>query len=185
MAKLKFGDLYLYNRSFLKNYGTDELAAEYNRLRRLANKRLEALSRSEFSDSQTYLRNRGKYEKTASQMGRSELIDALQAVGHFVGAKTGSVRGLQSARKKAIESLRHPEDPVSGEKLPGYDFITKDNFKQFTDFMEAWRDANPKGAGSPTPEELKDILAPGKGKLTPKKAKEAFETYLKDHGYDY
>ena len=183
MAKLKLGEVYQYNRVFLQNIGTDELMEEYNRLRKIANKRLEVLSRSEFSGSQTYIRNRGKYEKTALQMNRSELMDALAAVGHFVGAKTGSLRGLQGARKKAIESLRHPIDPVTGEQREGYTFINKENFSLFTQFMEAWRDEHPPGAGSPTPAELQDILKPGSKRLTPKEAKEAFKKYLEEHGY--
>lgn len=192
MAKLLLGDLYIYNRSFLQNFGTDELAAEYNRLRKVANKRLEAFSRSEFSESQVYKRNRGKYAKTAKQMSRSELMDAVAAVGHFVGAKTGSVRGMQSARKKAIESLHHPRDPVTGERMvdedgepvKGYTFINKENFKLFTQFMEAWRDEHPPKDGSPTAAELQDILKPGSKKLTAEEAKEAFKKYLIEHGYD-
>ena len=70
MAKLLLGDLYIYNRDFLKNYGTDELAAEYNRLRKIANKRLEVFSKSEFATGKIYKKNRGKYNKTAKEMSR-------------------------------------------------------------------------------------------------------------------
>lgn len=192
MAKLKFGSSYVYNPQFLKSFDIGELKDEYNRLRKIANKRLAALSRSEFADSQTYLKNRGKYNKTATQMSRRELLDALSAVGHFVAAKTGSVRGLQAARNKAIESLRKPRDPETGERLTdpetgepvqGYTFINKSNFKLFTQFMEAYKDANPPAEGSPTPEELRNILAPGKKRLSAEDAKAAFEKYLLDHGY--
>ena len=183
MAKLKLGKLYIYNRAYLKFKDTEELAAEYNRLRKIANKRLEVLSRSEFSTSQTYLRNRGKYNKTAREMSKTELLDALSAVAHFVASKTGSLRGLQSARKKAIERLRHPIDPVTGEPTEGYTFINKDNFQLFCQFMAVWKDEHPLQAGSPTPSELQDILKPGSKKLTPKEAKKAFEEYLIQHGY--
>ena len=173
MAKLMFGDLYMYNATFLRSLGTPELSAEYNRLRKIALKRLDALSRSEFKEGQTYKKNAGLYNKTAREMSRSELIDALTAVGHFVGAKGGSLRGLQRIRAKAISTLHEH----------GYTFVNRANFKAFTDFMEAWRDEHPPGDGSPTPSELIIYIDINSNKrLGPKAAKEFFEKYVEEHG---
>ena len=174
MAKLKFGPMEMYTPSLLAAMNTKELETEYNRLRGIALKRLAALGRSEFTDSQTYKRNVGQYNKTAAQMtSRRELLNTLSDLGHFIGAKTGSVRGLQHQRKASIETL----------KSSGYTFINRSNFKAFTDFMEAWRDEHPTGYGSPTPSDLKtDVLAVTGEKLNPASAKKYFEEYLKQHG---
>ena len=174
MAKLTFGPVEMYTPSLLVAMDTKELETEYNRLRGIALKRLAALERSEFSDSQTYLYNRGRYTKTAAQMiSRRELLNTLSDLGHFIGAKTGSVRGLQHQRKLSIEQLHRS----------GYTFVNRKNFKAFTDFMEAWRDEHPRGFGSPTPSELAESIMTETGKrLNPSSAEEYFKEYLTQHG---
>lgn len=103
----------------------EEMRHEYARLRKIALKRLSALERSEFKDTQTYLRNVGKYDKPASQLKEKELIYKLSDVARMITAETGSVRGLQRQRKKAIAKFH--------EK--GLTFVNIHNFKEFSDFM--------------------------------------------------
>lgn len=178
MAQLKLGKRYMYTPSYLDAFSDNELAEEYNRLRKIANKRLEALGRSEFATSQTYLVNKGQYEKTASQMAsRSELLRKLSAVGQMVGAKTGSVRGLQRQRADSVATLRES----------GYTFVTKKNFHLFLQFMEQWRIEHPAPRGgehSPTPQELAELaLGRSESKLTPQKAEQFFKEWLEEKGY--
>lgn len=106
-----------------------ELSKEYNRLREVAKKRIERLGRSEFSKSQAYKQNINQYNKPASSYTNSQLSKKLYQLSRFISSEQGSVRGQQRIRKKSIERLHQA----------GYDFINKDNFDDFGQFMEDMR----------------------------------------------
>lgn len=118
-----------YNLLHSGKLSQKEMEREYNRLRQLANSRLERLGKSEFKGVEAYTRNIGHYTKPASQYSKEQLARKLFEVSKFIGAESSSIRGQQRIRKKTIEKLH----------AAGYDFINKDNLKAFGDFMEDMR----------------------------------------------
>lgn len=106
-----------------------QMRAEYSRLRSIARKRLERFEGSEFTDTQQYRLNVGRYKPLKEVQSRAELAGLLADVSRFVTARTGSVSGLQRQRTQSLASLHEH----------GYTFVNRKNFKQFIDFMEDWR----------------------------------------------
>lgn len=90
-----------------------EARAEYARLRRLANKRLDVLQRAGYGKAALLRCYPASFE---SMRGASErdVRKALAVVSHFLSLKTTTLRGIQSSRKKAIQTCRER----------GYDFNT-------------------------------------------------------------
>lgn len=107
-----------------------EMRAEYSRLRKIANRRIAALGRSEFADTDAYKKNVGKYT-TIATLDETELRYKLYDLSKFVTARSGSVTGQRRIREQVIETFRNM----------GVEFINKHNYKRFTDFMEASRTA--------------------------------------------
>lgn len=106
-----------------------EMRSEYSRLRKIANKRLSALGRSKFSNTQAYLLNVGKYVTLDKIKSERDLMYRLQDLAKFVTAKSGSVTGQYEIRRNAIESLRER----------GLHFVNEKNFELFGQFMEEAR----------------------------------------------
>lgn len=106
-----------------------EMRSEYSRLRKIANKRLSALGRSKFSNTQAYLLNVGKYVTLDKIKTERDLMYRLQDLAKFVTAKSGSVTGQYEIRRNALESLRER----------GIDFVNEKNFELFGQFMEEAR----------------------------------------------
>lgn len=122
-------EYYTYNLLHNPVMSVKEMESEYNRLRSIANSRLERLGASEFRNVEAYKINVGKFEKTARQYTKPQLARKLYEVSRFVGAKSSSVRGQQNIRKRTIASLHKA----------GFTFVNKDNLKAFGDFMEDMR----------------------------------------------
>lgn len=106
-----------------------EMRQEYARLRRIANKRLANIGKSEFKDTKTYQYNAGKFDKPSSKLSYPELVYKLSDVARFLTQKTSTLTGLKEHRKKSLESLHEH----------GYTFVNESNFKAFTEFMDEWR----------------------------------------------
>ena len=106
-----------------------EMRSEYSRLRKIANKRLEALGRSRFSNTQAYLLNVGKYVTLDKIESERDLMYKLHDLAKFVTAKSGSVSGQYEMRRNALENLRDR----------GIDFVNEKNFELFGQFMEEAR----------------------------------------------
>ena len=106
-----------------------EIRSEYSRLRKIANKRLEALGRSKFNKSQTYLKNVGKYVTLDKIKNERQLIYKLQDLAKFVTSKRGSVTGQYEIRRKTLETLHER----------GITFVTDKNLDAFGEFMEEAR----------------------------------------------
>lgn len=130
-AQLRFEDEY-YTPEGAKALTDKQIRQEYSRLRSIARKRLERFEGTEWTDTQIYKLNVGKYKPLKEIESPRELRHLLNEVARFVMADTGSVKGLESQRKTAVETLNER----------GYDFVNKDNFRQFADFMEYARVAN-------------------------------------------
>lgn len=101
----------------------DEARREYNRLRRLANKRLEALQRRYPASSMA--REYAAGFQALGSDGDRRLFQRLYRVARFMSSKLGSVTGMRQYRKRMIASLHEA----------GYDFVNESNFDAFTDFM--------------------------------------------------
>lgn len=104
------------------------LRAEYSRLRRIANKRIAALGRSEFAGTRAYLDHSEGFAPLAILDNR-ELLYELQKVAQFLSSPRASVTGLRKERKETLETLR----------ARGITSITKQNYTEFIEFMEAAR----------------------------------------------
>lgn len=115
-----------------KSLTEPELRKEYSRLRSIARKRIERFENTEWVDTQQYIQNKGKFVPLKQVKTEVELRHLLTDVARFITAETGSVSGLKKQKKKMIETLNER----------GYDFINKDNVRQFADFMEFTRMAS-------------------------------------------
>lgn len=102
---------------------------EYQRLRRVAEKRLARLATSEFADSEAYLQNAGRFTPLSQVSSNRELGALLYQVKSFLDARRSSVTGQRAIIKETLETLHEH----------GYTFVTKENIKEFGDFMEAAR----------------------------------------------
>lgn len=122
-------EYYTYNLLHNSKLTVKEMANEYNRLRGIANSRLERLGASEFKNVEAYKINKGKFEKTARTYTKPQLARKLYEVSRFVSAESSSVRGQQRIRNKTLKTLHKN----------GFSFVNKDNLKAFGDFMEDMR----------------------------------------------
>lgn len=152
-------------------YTDAELKKEYSRLRSIARKRLERMSTSEYSESQTYLKNKNLFVPVAQIRGKKQLAELLTSVEEFVSSRASSIRGLNAIRRESIETLhRH-----------GYDFVNKENYKIFTDFMQDFSDKFARSYGSPTGDELKAFIqGRSKRRVSPDELKAALDKYMED-----
>lgn len=115
-----------YTPEGLKSLTERELRKEYSRLRSIARKRLERFVGTEWEDSQVYRLNVGIYIPLKDIKTERELRYLTVQVAHFLTASTGSVSGLNAQRERAVQTLNER----------GIDFVNKDNFKEFGEFME-------------------------------------------------
>ena len=106
-----------------------EMRSEYSRLRKIANKRLSAMGRSKFSNTQAYLLNVGKYVTLDKIKSERDLMYKLHDLAKFVTAKSGSVSGQYEMRRKSLKKLWDH----------GIDFVNEKNFELFGQFMEEAR----------------------------------------------
>lgn len=125
-VKLAF-DYNDYNIYALKTRHTDkELSTEYSRLRSIARKRLERLSKSEFADSDIYRAHKDKFVSVKEAKKAGELPYLLIDVQRFLYRQTSTVTGQKLQRERNISTLHEH----------GYTFITEENYKEFTLFMD-------------------------------------------------
>lgn len=110
-----------------------EIKKEYSRLRSIARKRLERLADSEWTHTEMYQQFKEGFP-TLKEIGDDtrELRHELSNVQRFITSKRASVSDLVRGRKEAIETFHEH----------GYDFVNKQNFREFTEFMEYARKHN-------------------------------------------
>ncbi|MBQ0167460.1 MAG: hypothetical protein KBT02_10185 [Treponema sp.] len=160
-----------YTMETLRNaqiWTPEMIRKEYSRLRKIANKRVEALGRSEFRTSETYRRNVGKY-KPLAELTLGETRALLYDASRMISASTGGVRGLRKQRAEAINTLQSH----------GYDFINRTNYQAFGQFMEEWRsNADLRGFGST--EAVALFNAAAAKKIPPDQLKEDFIYWLEN-----
>lgn len=103
---------------------------EYTRLRDIAQKRLKRFEAAGLTNTQAYRKNVKHYPLLKDIKSNYELAGRLSDLERFISAKAGSVSGQRAIRKKSIATL-HDND---------YTFVNEENFDDFTDFMESYRD---------------------------------------------
>ena len=127
--KLGSGTLDSYNPVSLgKNYTTDELKAEYTRLRENMRKTVDRIAKSgEFPDAAIV--DAYKWFAPASQYDHKGLAMQLSRISGVMSANTATITGLREQRNRVLDTLQSR----------GYTGITKKNFGAFTNFMESTR----------------------------------------------
>lgn len=149
---------------------------EYARLRNIANRRLEAFERNpepHIRKSEAYKQNVGRYTLPATQLTQRQLRGALADISKFVSSKSGSVTGQRRLMNQKIEALHRS----------GYDFVNKQNYWEFVDFMEQAQSAY---AGMNIPDsdtviDLFDIVKnKAKIKVSPKKLGRDVRKFVKN-----
>lgn len=113
-----------------RTLGTEaEVRKEYSRLRSIARKRLERLKKAGFDDTQIYKNNVTNLKPLSELKGEEneeELHRRLAKLARFIHAETSTVTGQRDLIEKSLDTLHEN----------GYTFVTKENFKRFTEFME-------------------------------------------------
>lgn len=109
-----------------------QMAKEYNRLRKIANERLQKFDGTEWTKTQVYKSNKGKYDQNIREMNKVELAESLSQVSKFLRKKTSTVEGLKKQRNRSLKSLR--------ENSEGRINIRKADFIEFGEFMDDYRE---------------------------------------------
>ena len=110
----------------LKKLGEVEVRKEYSRLRSIAIKRLKRLSESEFSKSNAYQQNVGKFPKISDIKTEGELRYRLINLVRFTTSPMSTIRGQRANIRQTVITL----------KEHGYDFVTSQNLPKFGEFMD-------------------------------------------------
>ena len=108
-----------------------ELRQEYARLRSVAQKSLKRLGESRYRDSETYRQNRNAFPTTGSMKSKRKLARALTDVTRFLSAKSHSISGLNEIRQEQVATWNNQY---------GYSFVNFNNFDQWVDFLEWYKD---------------------------------------------
>ena len=120
-----------YPMSLQEGHTEKELRKEYAKLRSVAQKSLKRMGESRYRDSETYRQNKNAFPTTGSIKSKRELARALTDVTRFLSSKSHSVSGLNEIREKQVSTWQDQY---------GYDFVTFNNFDQWVDFLEWYKD---------------------------------------------
>lgn len=143
---------------------------DYRELRKLAEGRLKRFVGTEWMDSRVYRYNVARYKPLSQIKDDKELASLLTDLHEFINAKTGTISGLERQRKETIETLHER----------GYDFVTKENFKAFVDFMDDMR--HKKISSLYDSERIAEIFATAeKKKVDPEVVKKKMLEYTREH----
>ena len=154
--------------SLQSGFSEKELRQEYSRLRKVANKRLQRLERSEFADSQTVRYNKDRFVPLSQIGSKSDLAHVMSDLARFLTAARGSITGLREERRKAIETWQDT----------GASFVNESNYNDWVEFLEFAKDF----IGKPYLETAKEIFQQGeKAGLTGNRLRENFAGYLENY----
>ena len=157
--------------TILKAAGEAEARKEYQRLRRIAQKRLARFVGTQYEDTDIY-KNRAikKPFKPSSELESvRDLQAALSDVRGFLDSERSTISGMKRIDRKTIATL-HKD---------GYTFVNMTNIKQFGDFMEAARlQAGKKMQGSDRVAEMYDVAI--RKKIPPEELLKDFDYWRKN-----
>lgn len=117
--------------TILKATGEAEARKEYQRLRRIAQKRLARFKGTRYEDTEIYKNRAIKHPfKPSSELKDVRLLQAaLSDVRGFLDSERSTISGLKRIDKKTVSTLQ----------ANGYTFVNMGNIKAFGEFMEAAR----------------------------------------------
>lgn len=122
----------VYTPDGAKSLTDKQLRKEYTRLRSIARKRLERFEGTEWTDTQIYKQNVGQYKPLKEIQSNRDLRYLFSELANYITTDTSSVSGLEKQREKGVQTLNER----------GYEFVTKQNYRKFGEFMEYARAAN-------------------------------------------
>ena len=162
---------YLGGITILRATGGAEARKEYQRLRRIAQKRLARFVGTQYEDTDIY-KNRAikkPFKPSRELQSVRDLQAALSDVRGFLDAERSTVSGMKRIDRKTIATLHKH----------GYTFVNMGNIKQFGDFMQAaWLKAAKKMRSSDRVAEMYDA-AERKG-IPPEELLKDFEYWKKN-----
>lgn len=120
-----------YPMALQEGHTEKELRQEYAKLRSVAQKSLKRLEESRYRDSETYRQNKNAFPTTGSLKSKHDVARALTDVTRFLSAKGHSVSGLNEIRQQQVDTWQGTYN---------YDFVTFNNFDQWVDFLEWYKD---------------------------------------------
>lgn len=127
-SQLKGGGLHDYYVTESAFYFTpQEARAEYARLRREANRRLEVLRRSDFKNIKAVTNRPADYAALPRGASEKEVRRALFDVARFISLKTSSLKGARAARREWVSSMQDA----------GYTWVNEKNADEFGRFLGA------------------------------------------------
>ena len=117
--------------TILKATGEAEARKEYQRLRRIAQKRIARFKGTQYEDTEIYKNRAIKHPfKPSSELKDVRALQAvLSDVRGFLDSERSTISGLKRIDKKTISTLH----------ANGYTFVNMGNIKAFGEFMEAAR----------------------------------------------
>ena len=155
----------------------NDLRSEYSKYRSIARKRVERFGQGEFNWTQSYRKAFMQFATefrpldSMSRISDADLAQKIKDLKMFIANKEYSTRSLQQIRAQSIKTLHEN----------GYKFVTRANWREWTEFLDKYRDEHEKNYGSPTREEMKTYLDYLKTGMTPEEAWKLFEDYEKSH----
>lgn len=146
-----------------------EARKEYARLRKIANRRLEALERN-YPKSQMARMFKGGFPAAGKDAGQ-RIYARLFDVARYMQSALGSVSGERAYRKKMISSLHEA----------GYTGINAKNFDDFTMFMEEVKQHMSEREFAAKSEQIVELFEQAEEEdADPEEVAEAFEEYLSE-----
>lgn len=170
MATLKYSrNDYLPTRTSLS---VSQVKAEYRRLKVIAQRRLQRIGKTEFSQTKTYSYNEAMFGKgQGSVRGKSEaeLRKMLYDLSSFVTDPSKTLTGLRERRDLTIAKINGTY---------GAEIVTKENYFEFLDFLnDKSLDSVFEGLDSGQELQLWEMRSKG---LTTKAIREKFADLMKD-----
>lgn len=102
---------------------------EYQRLRRIALKRIDRLLQSEYKAEYIAAKGRSNFPKSSELVSVRALSARLGDLRHFLESNQSSVTGWREIDAKILKTLHSH----------GFKFVNQENIKDFKDFMDAAR----------------------------------------------
>lgn len=109
----------------LNSLSEREIRSEYSRLRKIANQRLKALG-NYYLESKIYQKYNGQFITLREMDSVNEIAYRLSDMIRYLHTEAGTVTGLKRIRNEILDKLHEQ----------GYNFVTKSNFLEFTEFMD-------------------------------------------------
>lgn len=109
----------------LNSLSEREIRSEYSRLRKIANRRLKALG-NYYPESKIYQKYNDQFISLREIDSVNEIAYRLSDMIRYLHTEAGTVTGLKRIRNEILDKLHEQ----------GYNFVTKSNFLEFTEFMD-------------------------------------------------